>query len=304
MSGLIPAIGRDGNRLEYLAHYILSAFGTAVPVLRTEDVGVDFFCALGKTEMAGITVSNSYGVQLKSGEEPRLELGGRTKEMAKAGTWRDYELKWFLDLEFPLFFGVPHAKEKRLDLYSTSLARWFGAKPKLPFRVRIVPSAPGSSGGGIHPDHEGTNAEIENLPDECDGRTYTFNVGPPVISCTVEDLNFPDRIETYQQRFRNILETEHRNTIYRKLGLPYWLWINHVETNKTHTVAYAYDLIRAANNKEALLGELVPFICALGLAYKAGGEADKLKEMRGIATRLPVKNIPENVRKALPELFD
>lgn len=299
MAGLIPAIGREGNRLEYLAHYILAAFGTAVPVLRTEDVGVDFFCALGKTERLGITISDSYAVQLKSGEDPCLELGGQTK----GKTWRDYELKWFLNLEFPLLFGVPHAEERRLDIYSTSLARWFAAKSTLPYLVRIRPSPPGSSNNGIKPDLEGTAADIENVPEGCDGRIYEFEIGPPVVSCSVDDLNFPDRIELYVSIIRRLLETEHKNAIYRKLGLPYWFWVNHVETNQTHSVAYVHVPKRGVIGTNALLSELIPFICSLGLAYKETGDADGLAQIKGIAKQLPQGEIPEGIRNALPELF-
>lgn len=141
MAGLIPPNPRQGNRLEYLAHYILSALGTAVPVLRTEDVGVDFYCALGKDEPVGITIADSYAVQLKSGKNPCMELGGRTDGK---GTWRDYEIKWFLNLEFPLLFGVPHKDEKRLDLYATSLVRFITVNSTLPFNstLLVIPIRP------------------------------------------------------------------------------------------------------------------------------------------------------------------
>lgn len=300
MAGLIPANPRQGNRLEYLAHYILSAFGTAVPVLRTEDVGVDFFCALGKSEHVGITIADSYAVQLKSGEDPCLKLGGQTS----GGTWRDYELKWFLNLEFPLLFGVPHAEEKRLDLYSTSLVRWISQKEKLPYQVTIVPSPPGKSQAHIHPDLNGTEAKLEKNPDGCDGRKYKYNVGPPIVSCSVEDLNNPERITTIQQRIRELLLSEHLNAIYRKLGLPYWTWVLEVETDKSHHLAYNYDIDRAASGKGQLLAELVPFICALGLSYKAENDRAKLSELKGIAGQLPKERVPKNVRDCLPELFD
>ena len=35
---------RQGDRSEYLALYMLSALGLAVPVPRQEDVGIDFHC--------------------------------------------------------------------------------------------------------------------------------------------------------------------------------------------------------------------------------------------------------------------
>lgn len=300
MAGLIPPNPRTGNRLEYLAHYILSKFGTAVPVLRQEDVGVDFYCSLGKDEPVGITLADSYAVQLKSGDDPCLELGGKTR----GGTWRDYELKWFLNLEFPLLFGVPYEKEKRLNLYATSLVRWITTKPKLPYLVRIKPGEPGVSKGDIHPDHEPKDAEQADLPDTCDGLIHTYHIGPPIVSCSLADLDDEKLVAGFQERIRKLLRTERLNTIYRALGLPYWTWVLNVETNKSHRLAYAYDEERTIAGREAVLAEIVPFVCALGLSYLKEGNGEKLEQLKGIASQLPKEKIPEGVRMELGMLFN
>ena len=41
---------RQGNRSEYLAQYMLSALGLAVKVTTQEDVGIDFYCNVGKRD--------------------------------------------------------------------------------------------------------------------------------------------------------------------------------------------------------------------------------------------------------------
>lgn len=302
MAGLIPLNPRQGNRLEYLAHYILSAFGTAVPVVRTEDVGVDFYCALGKDDPVGITISDSYAVQLKSGKDPCLELGGKTS----GGTWRDYEINWFLNLEFPLLFGVPHKNEKRLDLYSTSLVRFIAANRKLPYKVKMIPGAPGASQEHTHPDKDPKDAGENDLPDNCDGKVHTYKLGPPIISCTLDDLDDENRVATYQYLIRELLKTERLNTIYRTLGLPYWNWVLTAETNATHQLAYAYTGYRKVVEREALLAEMIPFICALGLSYlneKGGKNVKKLEELRGIASQLPKDKIPQQIKETLAILF-
>jgi hypothetical protein len=300
MAGLLPVNPRQGNRLEYLANYILSGIGTAVPVLRTEDVGIDFFCALGKNADVGITIADSYAVQLKSGANPCLTLGGKTS----GGTWRDYEINWFLNLEFPLFFGVPHKAEKRLDLYSTSLVRWIAAKPKLPYQVKVLPGAPGKSEGHTHPDQNGIDSGVNHLPDNCDGKIYEYHIGPPIISCTLDDLNDDATVVRFQKILRDLIRTELLNAIYRKLGLPYWTWVLEVETNMTHTLAYAYAGDFGASRQEELLAEIVPFICALAMGYQQQGDAGRLSDLKGIVGMLPKERVPEGVRAALKELFD
>jgi len=303
MSGLLPIKFRTANRLEYLAHYILSKFGTAVPVIRTEDVGVDFFCSLGKDESVGITIAESFAVQLKSGQEPCLEFGGKTAGKKKS-TWKDYEIKWFLNLEFPLLFGVPHEKEKRLDLYPTSLARFITyKKDKLPYRVRLLPGKAGDAPGPLHPDEVGKDAKIKKIPANCDGKIYEFKLGPPIISCTLNDLDDDARVVALHDRLAQLLKKERLNPIYRALSLPYWTWAKEIVTNTSHKVAFAYDENRTDVDREAVLSEVVPFICALGLAYSKNGENQKLEELKGIASQLPKNSVPDDVKHALPTLF-
>jgi hypothetical protein len=55
---------RQGDRSEYLAQYMLSAFGLAVKVPREEDIGVDFYCNLAKHVGKKITYFEPYNVQV------------------------------------------------------------------------------------------------------------------------------------------------------------------------------------------------------------------------------------------------
>jgi hypothetical protein len=198
---------------------------------------------------------------------------------------------------------VPHHKEKRLDLYSTSLVRWITTKPQLPYLVKMVPSEPGISPKDIHPDHEPVDAGQDNLPANCDGKIHTYRLGPPIISCSLEQLDDKELVEGFQKRIRELLKTERLNAIYNALGLPYWTWVLNVETNKSHQLAFAYDEDRASIGRQAVLAEVIPFICALGLAYKKDNDNEKLNQLKGIASQLPKGRIPKRVIELLPELF-
>jgi hypothetical protein len=44
--GSIATNLHEGSRSEYLAQYVFSSFGTAVPVPHQEDTGLDIYCTL------------------------------------------------------------------------------------------------------------------------------------------------------------------------------------------------------------------------------------------------------------------
>jgi len=48
--GSIATNLHEGSRSEYLAQYVFSSFGTAVPVPHQEDSGLDIYCTLLETD--------------------------------------------------------------------------------------------------------------------------------------------------------------------------------------------------------------------------------------------------------------
>ena len=46
MVGSIAANLHEGSRSEYLANFVFSSFGTAIPVPHQEDLGLDIYCTL------------------------------------------------------------------------------------------------------------------------------------------------------------------------------------------------------------------------------------------------------------------
>lgn len=55
MPGALAYAYHESNRGEYLAQYFLSVIGVSAPVIRQEDIGVDFFCSLAKEENKKLT---------------------------------------------------------------------------------------------------------------------------------------------------------------------------------------------------------------------------------------------------------
>ncbi|MFD3306595.1 hypothetical protein [Alteromonas macleodii] len=96
---------REGARSEFLAQYVLSAFGACQLVARTEDYGLDFFCTLGYKIGQRFFVRDYYNVQVKSNE--------------KSFTYDDKEsLKWALSLPTPIIFLTVDKTQHRLRFYA------------------------------------------------------------------------------------------------------------------------------------------------------------------------------------------
>ena len=70
MVGSIPANLHEGSRSEYLAQFVFSSFGTAIPVPHQEDSGLDIYCTLLERDGQRAWPRAYYSVQVKSTMEP------------------------------------------------------------------------------------------------------------------------------------------------------------------------------------------------------------------------------------------
>jgi hypothetical protein len=89
MPGLRLFSFHEGDRSEYLAHYLLSYFASVVPVPRQEDYGLDFLCGVVRRTGNRLHVKRYFGVQVKSAEALDVEYGGMKK-----GRWKRWEVTW------------------------------------------------------------------------------------------------------------------------------------------------------------------------------------------------------------------
>jgi len=116
---------RQGDRAEYLAQYILSAFAISVPVPRQEDVGSDFHCSLLKREGNNLRPYLPFNIQIKSYadkiQQEGIQFGGITEKGRK---WRKHEIEQLCQADTPFLVGVVNKEEQWLDLFST-ITRYF-----------------------------------------------------------------------------------------------------------------------------------------------------------------------------------
>jgi hypothetical protein len=127
-----PSIGsiapnlHEGSRSEYLAQYIFSAFGTAVPVPHQEDTGLDIYCTL--LERVGLRAwpRAYYSVQVKSTMDPWVFNGAES-------------VRWLVEHPLPIFLCIVNKAEARILVYHTTprFAAWI--LPLHKDRLELIP---------------------------------------------------------------------------------------------------------------------------------------------------------------------
>jgi len=104
--GSIAGNPHQGVRSEYLAQYVFSAFGTAIPVPHPEDSGVDMYCTLGHSVGKRFVVSDYFMVQVKSKKEPIQYIGAD-------------QVSWLLSHNYPLLFCFVNKAKGQVEIYQT-----------------------------------------------------------------------------------------------------------------------------------------------------------------------------------------
>ena len=99
--GSLPINFRGGNRSEYLAQFVFSAFGTAIPVPHQEDTGLDIYCTLLQQEGRRAWPRAYYSVQVKSTMDP-WEFNGRNS------------VRWFIEHPLPIFLCIVQKAEAKI----------------------------------------------------------------------------------------------------------------------------------------------------------------------------------------------
>src|SRR6266496_2825559 len=113
MAGSIAANLHEGSRSEYLAQFVFSSFGTAVPVPHQEDTGLDIYCTLLERDGPRAWPRAYYSVQVKSTME-RWIFGSPDS------------VRWIIEHPLPIFLCIVLKAEARILLYHTTprFAAW------------------------------------------------------------------------------------------------------------------------------------------------------------------------------------
>src|SRR5436853_584207 len=104
MRGLLLSGYRSGNRAEYFAQYVLSALGVSSPVLRQEDIGIDFHCALSRAEGQRLYFDSPFIVQVGTIGSKEFRYGVSRKK--EPWSYKPYETEWLFNQSLPLFLAT------------------------------------------------------------------------------------------------------------------------------------------------------------------------------------------------------
>ena len=85
MPGALGYGWHEGSRGEYLAQYFLTALGVSAPVIRQEDIGIDFYCALARNEDKKLTFHSPYIVQHGASDSKEFVYGGVKEKKGRSG---------------------------------------------------------------------------------------------------------------------------------------------------------------------------------------------------------------------------
>jgi len=124
--GSIATNLHEGSRSEYLAQYVFSSFGTAVPVPHQEDTGLDIYCTLLERDGQLAWPRAYYSVQVKSTMDPRVFPSPES-------------VRWIIEHPLPIFLCIVLKTEARILIYHTAprFAAWI--LPLHKNRLELIP---------------------------------------------------------------------------------------------------------------------------------------------------------------------
>jgi hypothetical protein len=207
MAGSIAANLHEGSRSEYLAQFVFSSFGTAIPVPHQEDSGLDIYCTLLERIGQRAWPRAYYSVQVKS-----------TMESWVFGS--PESVRWIVEHPLPIFLCVVQKPEARILVYHTTprFAAW--ALPIHKNRLELIP---------------GTETRADTV--EWIGGD-TFKLRAPILNFTIQDVLNPD----FRTRVAGVLkfwiEYDVENLFRIKSGIQQFRVPASYETNSAKCTAW------------------------------------------------------------------
>jgi hypothetical protein len=235
-AGSIAANLHEGSRSEYLAQYVFSSFGTAVPVPHQEDTGLDVYCTLLERDGQRAWPRAYYAVQVKSNMDPWIFDGEKS-------------VRWIIEHPLPIFLCVVRKAEARILVYQTTprFAAWI--LPLHKTRLELVP---------------GTETRAQSIVTSWE-EGGSFELKAPILNFTIEDAlddSFRARIATVLKFW---IDNDQENIFRVKCGNPHFQAPYEYETNTAGGIGGTGDFggpfsDQSAQRAEAVLKELLSHI--------------------------------------------
>ena len=284
----------ESNRGEYLAQYFLSALGVSAPVIRQEDIGVDFFCSLAREENKKLTFHSPYMVQQGAADAKEFIYGGYTDK----GKWRGEGVEWLFSQELPLFACITDREKARFRLYSTS-AMWlvcyqFGTMTQ----IELCPDE-------HHDPLKESRGDRIGKEGHGDGFEYRVPLGNPVVDLDIFQLTKDNRQQAIQA-LTIAINVEQTNLTFRRLGVYVASWFNEVKPNDPASLAVRGGSVfwngECGKNVPPQIDSLKNIAVTLAVNLHEQGDADKLAHLAPVFRLFDKHAIPPWIMEKLPRI--
>lgn len=209
MTGSIAANLHEGSRSEYLAQFVFSSFGTAIPVPHQEDSGLDIYCTLLERVGQRAWPRAHYSVQVKSTMEPWV-FGSPDS------------VRWIIEHPLPIFLCIVQKAQARILVYHTTPRFAVWALPTNPHRLELIPGTK-------------TKAHTVNWTGDA---TDTFNLEAPILNFTIQQALDPDFRALVWKVLKFWIDYDVDNLFRIKSGIRrFWVPFDY-ETNTTKFTAW------------------------------------------------------------------
>ena len=202
MPAAIAANAHQGVRSEYLAQYVFSAFGTAVPVPHSEDSGIDLYCTLGQTIGKRFVVSDYFLVQVKSKKEKIIYKG-------------EDQVSWLLSHNYPLIYCFVNKVKNLVEIYQSSYLLVLQTGAKSFNSVTLVP-----------------DFEAEGFELKVDDESPSIPLGKPILSFKIEALANPEFVNKSRELLKSWVRLDQENINFRSVGFTMFRYPDKYKSNQ------------------------------------------------------------------------
>ena len=204
MTGSIAFNLHEGSRSEYLAQFVFSWFGTAIPVPHQEDSGLDIYCTLLEKDGKRAWPRAYYSVQVKSTMSPWVFPSAAS-------------VRWIVEHPLPIFLCVVQKSQARILVYQTSprFAAWI--LPKQPTYLKLIP---------------GDDSKAETVSW---GIGDTFQMRAPILSFTIDQMLDPAFRKRAAAVLKLWIDSDVENLFRIRCGIHQFRVPHEYETNSTKT---------------------------------------------------------------------
>jgi hypothetical protein len=213
MTGSLAIGFHEGSRSEYLAQFVFSSFGTAIPVPHQEDTGIDLYCTLLEQKGKRAWPRAYYSVQVKSTMDPWVFDSPES-------------VQWVIEHPLPIFLCIVQKSEARILVYHTTprFAAWI-----LPIHKKQLRLIPGTETKGQTVAGGWTEGE-------------SFNLTAPILNFTVAEALNPEFRKQVAKVLKYWIEYDVENLFRIKSGIHHFQVPYQYETNSTSGSGGSIDM--------------------------------------------------------------